>query len=177
MPEAVPQCVYYTHQSSSPQKFPTLWNLTAALSNVAQGRWVRSGNTSRLLSNKLIFEFPAYQLLGGDCFYPEVNESWLTAQSELLPSCQRGRNVQVDSVHRMGNLLFTPLLIMWRFAYMQNRKWLSTFLSVLFLEWSRKVCLARHEVGGIVILTVVMKQTFTDIKQVIRRHRELYFES
>jgi len=91
------------------------------------------------LSNKLIFEFPAYQLLAGDCFYAEVNETWLTAQSGL-PSYHRGRNVQVDSVHRMWNLLFSPLLIMWQFAYMQNGKWLSAFLSVLFLAWSKKAC-------------------------------------
>lgn len=54
--------------------------------------------------------------------------------------------MQEGSVNILSNLLFTPLFIMWQFAYMHNKKRLSTFCSVL-LELSRKVCMSCNEVG------------------------------
>lgn len=138
----MPQWVYSTHQSKSPQKFPTLWNLTATLADSSRV-WVRFGNKSRFLSSKLTrisSLSTSWRWLLWSC------SKWKLAYCLEHPSCWRGRNVQEGSVNIFSNLLFTPLLIMWQFVYMQNKKRLSTFCSVL-LELSRKVCMSCNEVG------------------------------
>lgn len=102
---------------------------------------------SKLLRSKLIFKVPAYQLLRGDCFYPEVNETWFTATS-LLPDMQNMKRFSTFFLFFFSTLFF--------FFPVMKQKGTS-------ISWNK--------VGGIVILKAVMKQAFTDIKQFSSRHR------